>query len=120
MAEIDLMRRIQVAASQDGDRLFRNNVAEAWVGVFAGRRPDGTVVLKNARPLHAGLCIGSSDLIGFRSDGKFIAIEVKSLTGTASPEQLQFIETVQKFNGLAGIARSIQDAQDIIHGNQRR
>lgn len=116
MTEADLQRLIQVAVCADGHRVFRNNTAKAWVGIYAGRTLDGTVTLRNARPLHAGLCVGSSDLIGFTRDGRFLALEIKTDTGRPSPEQLNFIRVVREHGGLAGIARSIQDAQDIING----
>ncbi len=119
MIELDIMRLIQAQATTDGHRLFRNNVAKAWVGIYAGRTADGTVTLKNARPLHAGLCVGSSDLIGFTAKGRFLAVECKSAVGRPSPEQTNFIETVRKFNGLAGLAKSISDYKDIINGNPR-
>lgn len=117
MTETDIMRLIQVALSAMGHRVFRNNVAKAWVGIYAGRSADGTVVLKNARPLHAGLCVGSADLIGFTSSGKFLAIEVKTETGRATPEQLNFLETVRRFGGIAGIARSVEDAKGLLNAD---
>ena len=116
MIETDIMRAIQVAASKSGNRLFRNNVAVGWVGHLANKPKDGIVVLKNARALHAGLCVGSSDLIGFTRDGRFLAIEVKTDTGRATQEQRQFIAIVREFGGYAGIARSVQDAIEITNG----
>lgn len=119
MSEYDLSRNIQVAASQAGCRLWRNNVAEAWVGIYVRRLPDGTVTLKNSRPLHAGLVKGSSDLIGLTGAGVFLAIEVKTPTGRVRPEQRKFIETIRQLGGRAGIARSVQDAINIINGEIR-
>ncbi len=116
MIEVDIMRQIQVALSKDGHRVFRNNVAVGWVGQLVKRHQDGTAILKNARPLHAGLCVGSSDLIGWTSRGVMLAIEVKTETGRATPEQLQFISAVRAAGGRAGIARSIQQAKDIADG----
>ena len=77
----------------------------------------GDVLVRNARPLHAGLCTGSSDLIGYRQiDGvaQFVAIEVKSRTGSPTAEQQAFIDTVQSMGGLSGIARSVDDARSIL------
>lgn len=116
MIEVDIMKLIQVHASKLAARLFRNNVAEAWVGVFVRRTPDGTVTLKNARPLHAGLCVGSADLIGWTKDGLFLAVEVKTETGQPTVEQINFITAVRAAGGRAGIARSIEDAEQIISG----
>ena len=128
MSEIDIMRAMQVAASQAGNRLFRNNTAVGWVGQLAGRPAGGTVVLKNARVLHAGLCVGSSDLIGWtrvlitpemvgQVKAIFNATEAKSAIGRPTPEQIQFINAVRASGGLAGIARTIEQMQGIANGH---
>lgn len=97
-----LVRRIQLAASELGARLFRNNV-----GVF--RTFDGRVV-------KAGLCNGSSDLIGFTPvtiNGKtlavFTAVEVKTSTGRLSKQQSAFLAAVKQSGGIAIEARSVED-----------
>lgn len=59
---------------------------------------------------------GGSDLIGLCHGGRFVAIEVKTMTGVVSQAQRQFISIVRKNGGLAGVARSVQDAIDIING----
>lgn len=92
------MRAIQVAMSNFGARVFRNNV-----GLFTTNR--GTKV-------RTGLCAGSSDLIGWTATGVFLAIEVKSDDGDAKPEQLEFIETVKRHGGVAFIARSVKEAEE--------
>lgn len=117
MSEVDLMRAIQVHLSRLGHRVFRNNVAIGWVGVMGGRTPTGTVTLHRARPLHAGLCVGSSDLIGWTKDGLILAVEVKTASGVVSDEQEQFIRIVRQSGGRAGIARSTEDAENIANGN---
>lgn len=105
-------------------RMFRNNVGVGWIGQQLVTRP-GTVLLKDARPLHAGLCEGSSDLIGYttievtpemvgRQIAVFTALEVKTPTGRATPKQLNFIEQVRKSGGIAGIARSPEEAANLI------
>jgi hypothetical protein len=40
----------------------------------------------------------------------FTSIEVKSATGRLRPEQRQWLETVQAAGGIAGVARSVEDA----------
>lgn len=93
-------------------RLFRNNVG---VATF----PDGSRVAY-------GLAPGSSDIIGWQRItitpdmvGKdvavFIAIEAKGPKGRVSEKQLNFIETVNKFGGKAGIAHSADEAENIIN-----
>lgn len=92
-----------VTASKNDARLFRNNV--------------GMLETKDGRFVHFGLCVGSSDLIGFRSVtvtpemvGKklavFTAVEAKSGRGRATEEQANFIQAVKIAGGLAGVART--------------
>lgn len=122
--ETPIMREIMLAVSKVGVRIFRNNVAMAWVGRVI-TRSDGMVTIDNARPLHAGLCEGSADLIGWHSItitpdmvGKkvavFVAIEAKSSKGTVKENQLNFLNAVQAAGGIAIVARSPQDALNII------
>ena len=121
--EQNVQKLIMLAASKAGAKVFRNNVAMAWVGV-SRRLSDGSMHIQNPRPLEAGLCVGSSDLIGWKSVtitpdmiGKtlavFVAIEVKAGT-KPSPEQLTFIENVRRAGGIAGIARSPEEAVALI------
>jgi hypothetical protein len=104
MKEQNILKLIQLAASSHGCVLHRNNVgaykhpAEGYMIRYGVGGPGG------------------SDLIGWTSDGIFIAIEVKTKTGKASQKQLNFIEQVKKSGGKAGIARSVDDALKIIKG----
>lgn len=120
------MRLILRECGQGDARLFRNNVALAWVGERVRHEPD-LLVLRNPRPLHAGLCVGSSDLIGWRTVtitpemvgqrvAVFTAIESKSLRGRAKEEQENFIGAVRRAGGIAGIARTVEEAQKILTG----
>lgn len=131
LSESNLMRLIMLRLSKSGVRIFRNNVAMAWVGKSQRisapttvKLNIGDVVIRNARPLHAGLCNGSSDLIGWtpttiteamvgRRVAVFTAIEVKAET-QAHADQVKFIEAVQDGGGIAGIARSLDEAVGII------
>lgn len=96
MKESDIQRLIMLALSEAGCLIFRNNVG----------------VLKNAAgiPIKFGLCVGSSDLIGLTPTGRFLAVEIKTPTGKATPEQIRFIEAVRARGGIAGIARSPAEA----------
>ena len=107
-------------------RVFRNNTGTGWQGVVYERTPT-RLTLVNPRPLHAGLCIGSSDLIGWKSIevtpdmvGKniaiFVAIEVKAKKGVTSDAQKNFIDRVKAAGGRAGIARNTIDAINILNG----
>jgi hypothetical protein len=88
-------------------RLYRNNC-----GVLQDRR---------GVPVRYGLQPGSSDLIGWRTVtitpdmigqriAVFTSIEVKTPTGRLRPEQQQWLDAVQAAGGIAGVARSVEDA----------
>ena len=136
-SERDIQNAVRLAASEAGYTLFRNNVGTGWTG-HVTELPAGTVVvlpgnhtirldaaaklIRNPRPLNAGLCAGSSDLIGWyprligrehvgTSLAQFTAIEVKTATGRASPGQKNFIAVVELAGGIARIARSAADVQ---------
>lgn len=100
MTEHDIQNEIRVGTA-DIALLFRANVGK-------GRTYDG-------RHFDTGLPKGFSDLFGFRySDGRIVFIEVKTESGRASPEQINFIQRMQIYGAIAGIARSVEDARRII------
>jgi len=122
--ETNIQRQIMLALGSGPTRLFRNNVGTGWQGSMV-EHAGGIVTLANARPLHAGLCKGSSDLIGWHSVvvtpemvgrliAVFVAIEVKSARGRAMEEQQRFIQAVRAAGGLAGLARSVDEARAIL------
>lgn len=127
-SEHDTQQRILLAHGSGDTRLWRNNVGTGWAGqatrITAGNlqaiahtlRP-GDVVVRNARPLHAGLCVGSSDLIGYRRVGdlaQFVALEVKSATGRPTSEQTRFLDHISSAGGCAAVVRSIADADAVL------
>ena len=109
MREQDIQNLILLALSQAGCTVWRQNVGTGWVGKVIRRTVD-QIVIENPRPLHAGLCVGSGDIIGIAPDGRFIAIEVKTQTGRATDEQIRFVEAVRRKGGIAGVCRSVEDA----------
>jgi len=138
MAESKIMHDIHLAIGKlaPQTRLFRNNVGQGWVG--AARRIakrmivellPGDIVLKKARPLHAGLCEGSSDLIGWtvvtvtpdmvgKPVAVFTAIEIKTNKGRATKGQNNFIARIREAGGIAGIARTPDEAEEIIRNHR--
>ena len=112
-AETTLQQQIRLALGTRTDlRLFRNQV---------GSLPDP----RTGRPVQFGLARGSADLIGWRtvtitSDmvgqqlAVFTSIEIKTPTGRIRPEQQAWLGAVRNAGGIAGIARSIQDANDLV------
>jgi hypothetical protein len=72
MKEANIQNGIMIALSKVGATIFRNNVGLGWTGKAIKQTKEamvkvypGDVLVKNARPLHAGLCKGSADLIGW-------------------------------------------------------
>lgn len=131
--ETNIVREILLKlGSIVGIRLFRNNTGTSWIGasVVIKKREQvwlnpGDVVVKQGRIFKAGLCTGSSDIIGFKSIeitsemiGKrvavFTAIEAKTKSGRASKEQIAFIEMVNKNGGIAFIATNEVEAFSIL------
>ena len=105
-------------------RLFRNNTGTAWQGDIT-RLPGNRVLLDTPRPVSFGLCVGSSDLIGWRSVvigpehigqtlALFAALEAKTPTGRPKPDQTRFLDAVTRAGGLAGVFRSPDDARMIL------
>ena|SRR5690554_763162 len=111
--ETKIQRLIMLALSEAGCTVWRNETAGAWIGKQIHRAGD-QVTLTDARMMKFGLCVGSSDIVGIAPDGRFLAIEVKTPTGRPTKEQLRFIEAVRNAGGIAGIARSPQEALDLI------
>jgi len=44
----------------------------------------------------------------------FTSIEVKAATGRIRPEQQQWLNAVQSAGGIAGVARSVGEAMDLL------
>jgi hypothetical protein len=135
MKESNIMKLIQLAASKLGVKIFRNNVGMGWIGEstrFHAKTPvmcnPGDVLIRNARPLHAGLCEGSSDLIGWtqkevtpemvgRPVAIFTALEVKkSERARVTSAQLNFIAQVRSAGGIAGLTSNEQQVHGLITG----
>lgn len=125
-AERDILALIHRRISSGSGRFFRNNVGTGWQGSKVVQQ-GGAVTLMGARPLHAGLCVGSSDLIGWvsveitpdmvgRKVAVFSAIEAKAAGGRVSEDQQRFIDAVKAAGGLAGVARSEDEAAAVLRG----
>jgi len=116
MSEMELMRAIQVQASTLGHRLFRNNSGVGWAGEQVRvHKPtmvlmkEGDVLIRGARALHAGLCPGSSDLIGLTNQGRFLACEVKSPKKSPTTGQESFLEMVRRMGGIGIVVKTPED-----------
>jgi hypothetical protein len=111
MSEQELQQRIRLELGRGPVRLWRNNV--------------GALRDERGRLVTYGLCKGSSDLIGLRQllitpehVGRhlavFAAIEVKTAGGRLTVEQRKFLQQVEQLGGLAGVARSLQEAEQLL------
>ena len=116
--ETKIQRAIMLALSEMGCLVFKNETSGAWVGKKI-HQAGQQVTLSDARMIKFGLAVGSSDLIGLTASGQFFAIEVKTPKGRATKEQLNFITQIRSQGGLAGIARSVDEARAIIHDNNQ-
>jgi hypothetical protein len=81
-------------------------------GLVLWRNNTGVAEHRGAR-VRYGLAVGSADLIGCL-DGRFVALEVKTPTGRASPQQRQWLDLVRRHGGFAAIVRSVEDARAAI------
>ena len=106
-SEQSIQQHIRLTCSTGATRLFRNNT--------------GTLRDQHGRPVSFGLAKGSADLIGWRTVtitpdmvgqqvAVFTSIEVKTPTGRVKLEQQQWLDAVQAAGGIAGVARSVEDA----------
>jgi hypothetical protein len=108
-----MMQEIQYRLSTGPDcRLLRNNVG--MLQDITGQR------------VRFGLAVGSGDLIGWKTVlvtpdmvgcrlAVFTSIEVKSPTGPVRPEQKKWIAAVQEAGGFAGVARTVEEARQILN-----
>lgn len=100
--EHKIQNEIRIALA-DTCMIFRMNVGSGYT--YDGRHFD------------TGVPKGFSDLFGFRKrDGRAIFIEVKTKTGKPTKEQVHFLETMQKSGAIAGVCRSVGDAEKLING----
>lgn len=122
--EKDILNELQLFFTSIGSRLFRNNVAKAWMGTIYSR-DNNMIMIKNPRLLHSGLAKGSSDLIGWttktvtfdmvgKSIAVFTAIEVKTKNIKTTDEQINFINLVNDSGGIGIVAYSVEDVKNKI------
>jgi hypothetical protein len=140
-----------VTTAERSEAEIKTGIRERIGGSISGRAHALCVIWQQATghgktdtgsEISFGLCRGSSDLIGIRcSDGKFVAIEVKTTKGLHAHnlalsrakskhvlrqtmtkaerralEQFWFVELVRHNGGLAGFATSEDEAERIVAG----
>lgn len=122
-----LLRQLLLRATEQGRRLFRVNTGTGWVGQAIRISRAGTiqvqfgdVLVRQARPLRAGLTDGGSDLIGWSPHvvtaadiGKtlaiFTAVEAKTPHTRMTRAQRAFLDAVRTTGGIAILAHEAAD-----------
>jgi len=82
------------------------------------RMNTGVFFTADGRPVKCGIP-GTPDLLFIGPGNRTAWIEVNTEKGKASKDQLNFIATLKKYGHRAGIARSVEDALEIINGEAR-
>lgn len=111
MSETDLVRHLMIKWSASGMKIFRNQC--------------GSYQLPDGRWLSSGLCVGSSDLIGWtpvivtasmldRPLAVFTAIECKVGKHDTTVQQARFLARVREDGGLGVVARSSKDVAEAV------
>lgn len=109
----------------DHGLFFRANVGRGWTGDRCTKVTQNRMVIENPRPFSTGLPVGFADLFGLQpvtitpdmvgqTIGVFSAIEVKAGLDQPSGKQLSFLSAVEANGGRSGIARSVEDAIEIL------
>lgn len=121
MKEKSALNSLQLLATRLRARLFRNNVSRAWTGKIH-KLPDGSLLIKQPRPIAYGLSVGSGDLVGGtpivvtsemvgRTIFVFTNIEVKTNNTRTTEEQINFNNMVTSAGGLSTIIKYSSDKQ---------
>ena len=123
--ERDVLPKVRLALARAGSVMFRVSQGLAWVGVIVAKTAD-VLTLKNYRPFKAELAPGCSDLVGWKpvvitaamvgaTVPVFTVIECKRPKGgVLSSEQRHFLKVVSDAGGIAGHARSPEEAIAVI------
>jgi len=74
-------------------------------------RKDGS---SRSRFVRFNACDGISDICGFLTDGRFLAIECKRIGGKATEAQLSFLAAVRHAGGIAVLAFDVSDVSAIL------
>jgi len=111
MTESEIQEHIRAACNTGETRAWRNNIAKLnvrgrWVN-YGIPGPGGSDLIGlhslTIQPEHVGCRVAI-----------FTAIECKTPTGRIRPEQASFMNFITKSGGIAGSARSADDALSLI------
>ena len=130
-AENNIFKEIRLAVSTGCSRLFRVNTGRGWTGNRIQKNPNGSITIYDPRPFSTGTPAGFSDGVGWHTVtitpdmvnqkvAIFTAIEAKTPTGRVSKDQQNFIDRVKEAGGIAGVARSAEDAVKLLDMSRNR
>lgn len=112
MTEHKIQDSIRLELSKFGV-ILRLNSGKFWQGKRVWSNEYNQYVLIDLRPVQ-GCPEGTSDLLFLGENNNVAFIECKNQKGKAREKQNKFIEIMHKFKIKAGIARSVEDALNII------
>ena len=124
MTEAAIQKRVMFEATRLGLRVLRNNRGQFYTidcvkaliaAALSLNLQRIKEAIRNLRQVRAGLeADGSSDLIGWTPDGKFVALEIKTPEGRVTPEQQHFLDTITKAGGFACVVRDENNLKNML------
>lgn len=114
MLESTIQNKIRCALSSRDSVVLRLNSGKFYQGTIKYSKEFKQPVLTNIR-LVEGCPEGTSDLI-YIGKNKTAFIECKNQSGKAKPSQLKFLERMRSLGHNTGIARSVEEALEIVNG----
>ena len=116
-SERQIQDEIRLAVSkQCPGIILRTNAGQAWAGERVWSNEFNGYVIVNPRPVKL-LVKGFSDLLYLGPDGTAF-VECKDDKGKTRPEQDNFLRLMRSYGYRAGVARSVEDALQIINGGK--
>jgi hypothetical protein len=82
-------------------------------GAYVWRNNTGALRDKKNRPVFFGKT-GSSDILGVLPGGRFIAVECKAPKGRLSDRQIAFLNEIERMGGVAVVAKSVDDIENVL------
>ena len=111
-----IQNEICVALSSEISCVFRTNSGTFYQGKRVYSQEFKQWVLINLRPIK-GLPEGFSDLV-YVGENNIAFIETKNATGKARKQQEIFLNRMRELGHKAGIARSVDEALQLINGDK--
>lgn len=109
-----IQNKIRFALSEYGI-CFRTNSGKIFTGDRVWSNEHKQYVLINLRAVE-GLPKGFSDTL-FVGKGKVAFIEIKQPGENPRPEQQHFLDTMQEYGHIAGVAHSVEEAIELVNSS---